>query len=72
MKFKKCNNIYYECGKKKGCKGSIKYNYLDKKLYIINICDNNVIHDTCFFETFYDNYLKDNLINYNMTYINFQ
>ena len=53
MKYKKGNNINYQCSKRGNLReGSIKYNYQDKKWYIINKCNDNAIHDTYTFETF--------------------
>lgn len=67
------NYIFYECSKKRnGCKGWIKYGIKEKKYYILNICLNNVKHDTCTFENFFSLFQNNNLTNVNINLIKMQ
>lgn len=66
-------NIYYECSKRRnGYKRLIKYNFIEKNWFIINICSDKINHDTCTFDIFYNDFLNYYLNNYNMSNKKFQ
>lgn len=45
---------------------------LKKKLFIIEECDINVIHDTSNFEEFYESYINNDIKKYDMTITKFK
>ena len=62
------NYIYFECGKKNsGCKGKIKYDKSKDQLLIMKECDDNIIHDNCVFNEFYEDFNNENLKFYDLS-----
>ena len=41
-------------------------------MILIKICNNKIDHDTITFENYYKDFLKNNIINYNIDYIKIQ
>ena len=73
--FLKSNNfyIYFTCSKKRNdCKGLLKYYTENNKFYLMYKCNKEIKHDTANFNQFYNDFLSDNLIKYNLKYKKFQ
>ena len=72
-KLKKGNYIYFECSRRrKGCGGKCKYDINIKKWNITEECNSTIIHDVFNFEQFKEDYIIDNLNEYNMNYRKYQ
>ena len=67
-KIEKGNYIYFEYNKrKKGCNGKCKFKKNDKKWYLVENCDKNIIHDIYNYDKFYSDYDNKKLEYYNMS-----
>ena len=72
-KYKSKNFIYFECSKKRnGCKGIIKYDIKENTWIMRYKCDEKIAHDTITFDKFYNDFLNNNIKNYNIEYIKIQ
>ena len=63
------HTINFTCYKKrKGCHRKLRYEIKKKNWFIISKCDSSVVHDSCIFDFFYENFQKKNLEIFNMAY----
>ena len=72
-KIDKNNFIYFECNKrKKGCPGKCKYSKVENKLFLIDECDEKIVHDIYSYDQFIKDYDNKTLQYFDMSYKNFR